>query len=89
MKPAVPPSILLERVLSNHDRSAEDLVRETNLSASCVQGILSATLEINDTHARELAGFFDVPSEVWLNAQAIYEDECEPGENTTRPCPNC
>ena len=76
-------------MLDNHNRTADDLIQGTTLSAACVHGMLNGTTEISPEHAQALGGFFEVSPQVWLNAQAIYEDECPPDKITTAPCTDC
>ena len=83
----VHPGRVVARVLRNHNLTADDLVGGTSFSPACVQGIIDGEIRIDDQHAQKLADYFDVTPTMWLKAQALYDQECPPQHNKTRPCP--
>ncbi|MDX0230348.1 HigA family addiction module antidote protein [Sinorhizobium meliloti] len=73
--PIHPGEILQEDFLAPNSITPRELADVIGIDGAAIEGIISRTDPITPDIAGRLARFFGTTPELWLNMQALYDDE--------------
>ena len=80
----LPPGETLRELLEEHSMSTVSLAKHTGLTQSEIEGVLSASISINDEIATRIERALGVPARFWLELESNYQSFLKESFNSSK-----